>query len=185
MAGGRGAACDSPICYKMEHFSFTAFLMSKEPSRSEAVCVCSELLCVSSLYSAVFRIKRSSLQSYSPHVVWVSGPGLPAFEDYRENQGRDTVVVVLTLRHGLLNCWVGKMEAEHSLFCSGELTLLNKDSAGTHRLLRFLITGCSSSFSTPTKAAASKQLQRLFPLLIPSRMSAVPLSPALQQIQGP
>lgn len=45
---------------------------------------------------------------HSLYVDRVAGPGLPAFEDYRENQGRGTAVVVLTLRHGLFNCWARK-----------------------------------------------------------------------------
>lgn len=83
VAAGKGVACNSHICYKMEHFLITVFLMSNESSRSEAVRVQRDSL-VSSLYSPIFKTKDSSLQSYSLYVVWISGPGLPAFEDCKE-----------------------------------------------------------------------------------------------------
>lgn len=131
------------------------------------LCARREILCLSSLYSPVLKIKDSPLLSHSPRVDWVSGPVLPAFEDYREEQGRS------------LLCWLwplGTVLAQYSFFCSGEFTVLNKDSADTHSLLSFLFTECNSSFSTNKRT--SKHLQVLFPLIIPSWKSAVPLLPS-------
>lgn len=86
--------------------------------------------------------------------------------------------MVLTLRHGVIQLLGEKKWKQNShYFAPGKFTLLNKGSADTHRLLSFPFTGCSSSFSTPTKAAVPKHLQMLLPPIIASWMSAVPCFP--------
>lgn len=122
--------------------------------------VCSRTHRVSSLRSPVFKVKDFFLVVVFPLCglnFWARTARIWGLQ--RENQGRDTILVVLTLRHGLLNCWERKQWKQNThYFCSQEFTLLNKDSADTHRLLSFPFAGCSSSFTTPTKAAVSKYL---------------------------
>lgn len=157
--GGRGVACNSHICYKMEHFLITVFLMCNESSRSEAVRVLWDSLDFLSLF-AYFQNQRFFLAvifSVCGLYFWARTACIWGLQ--RENQGSDTILVVLTLRQRLLNCWERKQWKQNThYFCSQEFTLLNKDSADTHRLLSFQFAGCSSSFSTPTKAAVSKHL---------------------------
>lgn len=57
VAGGRGVACNSHICHKMEHFLITVFLMCNESSRSEAVHVLWDSLYFLSLF-AYFQNQR-------------------------------------------------------------------------------------------------------------------------------
>lgn len=71
--------------------------------------------------------------------------------------GQDTVPPVLTRRHWLFRCWERKPWKQNTHVCSQEFTLLNKDSADTHRFLSLRFAGCSPGFSAPTKAAVSKQ----------------------------
>lgn len=157
--------------------------MSNESSRNEAVRVQWDSLGFLSL-SFYFQNQRfflavifsiCSLNFWArPACIW---------RLHRQNQGRDTTLEVLTLRHGLFNCWERKQWKQNTLHCcSQEFTLLNQDSADTHRLLSFLCAGCSSSFSTPTKAAVSFR-HLLFPLIALPRMSAAPVPPASKHIR--
>lgn len=182
---GRGVKCNSHICYRMEDFLITVFLMSNESSRNEAVCVQRDSLGLLSLSSyfqnqrfflaAIFSI--CSLNFWArPACIW---------RLHRENQGRDTTLEVLTLRCGFFNCWERKEWKENTLYCcSQEFTLLNQDSADTHRLLSFHCAGCSSSFSTPTKAAVSFR-HSLFPPNHPTLYKCYPCYPFFKHIQGP
>lgn len=149
-------------------------------------CVCAGRFSVLLLFILPFSKSKVLPCSHILH-VWFEflGQGCLHFRITEKTRAGTLLLCFWPLGTGYSIAGREKVEAEHSLFCSGELTLLNKDAAGTHRLPSVSFTGYSSSFSTPTKAAASKQLQKLFPVLIPSWMSAVPPSPASQDIQGP
>lgn len=163
VAGGKGLVCNSHICYKMEHFLITVFLMSSESSHPGVkMHACSRTLRISALYSLIFKIRfllavmlfvwGFNFWARAACIWWL----------WREKQGRDTIPVVLTFRRGFFNCCRKKQWKQNShYFCAPEFTLLNNDSADTQRLLCFQFAGCSSIFSTPMKAAVSKYLSAI------------------------
>lgn len=159
VAVGKGLVCNSHICYKMEHFLITVFLMSSESSHPGVkMHACSRTLWVSALYSPIFKIRDSSLQSYSLYGVSISGPGLPAFDDCEDENRVETPFLWFWPLGMGFSIAAGKKQWKQNshYFCALEFTLLSNDSADTQRLLCFQFAGCSSIFSTPAKPAVSK-----------------------------
>lgn len=126
--------------------------MSNESSRREAVREQREALGFLSLFSC---FQNEGL--FLAHMRFeFLGQACLRLRTAKGKPGQDTIRSVLTLRHWLFSCWERKSRKRNTHVCSQEFTLLNKDSADSHRFLSLWFTGCSSSFSAPTKAAVSK-----------------------------